>query len=115
MMLPVLLALAAAAAAGGAGATAGETPPCCFTNSGYVGVCTVVPAEKETCADILAYLNNTFSTGKTYCNNTRLRGGWRSVPCPPANPSTAAVGAARPDASPAAATALQAGGAPTKR
>jgi hypothetical protein len=55
---------------------------CCYTNSpGYQGVCEVIPGEGETCASILAYLNNPQSAGKTYCNNTKVRGGWKQVDC----------------------------------
>lgn len=54
---------------------------CCYTNPGYQGVCKVTPAESETCASILAYLNAPNSTGKTYCDNTKIRGGWSQVPC----------------------------------
>ena len=99
MILSVALAVTAAVAVGtdalaGAATPAGETRPCCFTNSAYVGVCSVVPAEKETCADILRYLNSPATVGKTYCNNSRTRGGWESVPCPPAAPSPSAAAAA---------------------
>ena len=55
--------------------------PCCFTNARYTGVCQVQPGETETCASILAYLNNQQSAGKTYCGNTPIRGGWTSVDC----------------------------------
>ena len=58
-----------------------EAAPCCFTNPNYTGVCTVYPAEGETCADILAYLNNPMSAGKTYCGGTKIRGGWTQVDC----------------------------------
>jgi hypothetical protein len=94
MVLSVVLAITAAAAA----ATPGKEPsPCCFTHPGYVGVCSVVPAEKESCADILAYLNNFHSVGKTYCNNTRIRTNWTNVPCPPAKPAPASSQAASPE------------------
>lgn len=55
--------------------------PCCFTNPRYAGVCVVRPAEDETCGSILAYLNDDLSVGKTYCNNTDVRGGWEWVLC----------------------------------
>jgi hypothetical protein len=55
--------------------------PCCFTNTRYSGVCQVQPAEGETCASILAYLNNQASSGKSYCGNTDVRGGWASEKC----------------------------------
>jgi hypothetical protein len=59
----------------------GEAAQCCFTHPGYAGVCVVEPAKDETCATVLRYLNNPRSQGKTYCNNTTLRGGWKLVPC----------------------------------
>ncbi len=87
---------------------AGSAPPapeiatrrCCLTNQAYRGVCVVTLGEKETCEDILAYLNAPNTTGRTYCNSTRLRGGWEKVPCPPATPapSAAAVSAASGEA-----------------
>lgn len=55
--------------------------PCCFTNPRYTGVCKVVPVEDETCSDILAYLNNQNSVGKSYCGNTTIRGGWAQADC----------------------------------
>jgi hypothetical protein len=58
-------------------------PHCCFENPRYVGVCEVNPAQDETCASILEYLNNLQSQGKSYCNSTNIRGGWKSVPCEP--------------------------------
>ena len=58
-------------------------PACCFENPRYVGVCEVEPAKDETCASILEYLNNLQSTGKSYCNSTNIRGGWKVVPCEP--------------------------------
>ncbi len=58
-------------------------PPCCFENARYVGVCEVDPAKDETCASILEYLNNLQSQGKSYCNSTAIRGGWKIVPCEP--------------------------------
>jgi hypothetical protein len=58
-------------------------PHCCFENSRYVGVCEVDPAQDETCATILDYLNNPQSQGKNYCNSTNIRGGWKGVPCEP--------------------------------
>ncbi len=54
---------------------------CCFTNEQYSGVCEVIPSGDETCADILAYLNNPMATGKDYCGNTHIRGGWHQVEC----------------------------------
>ncbi len=58
-----------------------EKKPCCFQNSGYAGTCKVQPAEEETCAGILAYLNNPMAEGKSYCGGTTVRGGWTEVPC----------------------------------
>jgi hypothetical protein len=63
--------------------------PCCFVNESYSGTCVVVPVEKETCAGILAYLNTPNTTGKTYCNSTRLRGRWKSAPCDTGKPALA--------------------------
>jgi hypothetical protein len=64
-------------------AAAGTSKACCFTNPGYAGVCQVQPAADETCASILAYLNNPASSGKGYCNSTDVRGGWTRVTCKP--------------------------------
>ena len=58
-------------------------PKCCFTNPGFSGTCEVQPAQDETCASILGYLNNPMSQGKSYCGNTTLRGGWTSASCAP--------------------------------
>jgi hypothetical protein len=55
--------------------------PCCFTNPRYSGVCAVEPAKDETCADVLAYLNDPQSQGKNYCGNTTIRGGWAGQAC----------------------------------
>jgi len=60
---------------------AGLEKPCCFTNSRYEGVCSIIPGETETCPSILAYLNNPMSTGKSYCGGTSIRGGWIQVDC----------------------------------
>jgi hypothetical protein len=77
----VLLLLAAGAPAP---ARQQDQPPpqkCCFTNTGYSGVCEIQPAKDETCATILAYLNNPMAQGKNYCGNTQVRSGWKSVAC----------------------------------
>jgi hypothetical protein len=70
-------------------ASSEESPraDCCFTNRAFTGVCRVKPAEDETCATILAYLNNPQSQGKTYCGGTTIRSGWQQVSCetPPAS------------------------------
>ena len=55
--------------------------PCCYTHPQYTGVCVVQPAEDETCASILAYLNNPQSQGKSYCGNTNIRGSWKQTEC----------------------------------
>jgi hypothetical protein len=62
-------------------AAAKPAEKCCFTNSRYTGVCEVIPGEDETCATVLAYLNNPHSVGKAYCGNTPVRGGWVQVGC----------------------------------
>lgn len=54
---------------------------CCFENPRYVGQCDVAPGADETCASILAYLNNPQSQGKAYCGNTSLRGDWTTAAC----------------------------------
>ncbi len=54
---------------------------CCFNNPRYTGVCEVTTGPDETCSDVLAYLNNQASVGKTYCGNTKVRGGWAQVEC----------------------------------
>jgi hypothetical protein len=64
--------------------TAQEQKPaakCCFNNTRYTGTCEVTPGTDETCASILAYLNNQASTGKSYCGSTTIRGGWSQVEC----------------------------------
>lgn len=87
-----MLPAAALMFAVGAGGT-GDTPePCCFVNRDYAGVCKVIPAQDVPCSDILAYLNNPASTGKTYCDSTPIRGGWTQVRCSQATPSPTAAG-----------------------
>ena len=67
---------------GASGTAEKEEDKCCYTNSrGYQGVCVVTPGEGETCASVLAYLNNAQSIGKNYCRNTKVRGGWKQVSC----------------------------------
>lgn len=75
----VATAPAATAGSGDEISTGGET--CCFTNPRYSGVCEVTTGADETCADVLAYLNNQASVGKNYCGNTQIRGGWAQVAC----------------------------------
>jgi hypothetical protein len=65
----------------GDGLAAATGDECCFTNPRYQGTCRVAPAEDESCGNILAYLNNPNSVGKSYCGNTRVRGGWQQVRC----------------------------------
>jgi hypothetical protein len=80
----VVLAVAATAPLAAETATTEITiggDSCCFTNPRYSGVCKVTPGEGETCGDILAYLNNQSSSGKAYCGNTPVRGGWAQVEC----------------------------------
>lgn len=57
------------------------SPACCFAHDRYQGNCVVTPAKDETCESILEYLNAPGTVGKTYCNNSRLRGGWKQVDC----------------------------------
>ncbi len=78
----VVLALAFASVASTA------TSTCCFSNRGYAGYCRVNPAEDETCASILAYLNNEMASGKSYCNSTRIHSGWELVSCETPAPPT---------------------------
>lgn len=61
-----------------------QAPPatCCFEHDGYQGTCVVSPGEGETCESILEYLNKPGTVGKSYCGGSRLRGNWKSVPCP---------------------------------
>jgi len=77
-----LLALAGLAALGSTGqGTPKDEAECCFTHPDFQGTCKVAPAPKETCANILEYLNQSGSTGKNYCNNSELRGRWKQVDC----------------------------------
>jgi hypothetical protein len=75
------LAAALLLLAAGPAQVRGGAAPCCYTNPQYAGPCAVVPGKGETCASILAYLNNPRSQGKSYCNNTTIRGGWKRVKC----------------------------------
>lgn len=76
-----LLLSTAAQGQGDHGAPAAARRPCCHTNPQYSGPCAVQPGQAETCASILAYLNNPTSQGKTYCNSTNIRGGWKRARC----------------------------------
>ena len=71
-------------------ATLTQQEPCCFKNPRFSGTCQVTPGPEETCGDILAYLNNPNSVGKSYCGNTKVRGGWSSVACGSSTSTTAA-------------------------
>lgn len=78
---PAEAGLAVATCAAATATEEKKKEPCCYTNPSYTGVCQVQPAEDETCASILTYLNNPMAVGKTYCNNTNIRGGWAQVAC----------------------------------
>jgi uncharacterized protein (TIGR02246 family) len=54
---------------------------CCFNNYRFAGGCQVVPAQGQSCAVILSYLNSFDSVGSSYCGNTTVRGGWTLVSC----------------------------------
>ncbi len=72
-------------------APAGAEPPatetaigndtCCFSNPRFSGTCQVTTGPDESCSDVVAYLNNQMSVGKTYCDNTKIRGGWAQIEC----------------------------------
>ncbi len=82
-------ALTAVASTEDASTAIGQAP-CCFENPRFSGTCQVTPGEDESCSSILGYLNNPNSVGKTYCGNTKVRGGWTQVSCDgAANTSTA--------------------------
>ncbi len=59
-----------------------EAKQCCFTNPGFTGTCQVAITKGEQCSAVLDYLNTPNSTGRSYCNNTEIRGGWSGVACP---------------------------------
>lgn len=69
------------AAAPAAPPTQDQSTQCCFTNPNYQGTCVVQPGQGETCDSILQYLNSAGTVGKTYCNSSRIRGGWQQVDC----------------------------------
>ena len=97
MIAPLLLLVLAGGVAApppqtGSTASAGAAARCCLTNNAYRGVCVVTLGEKETCEGALDYLNAPNTTGRTYCNSTRLRGGWAIVPCPPASQQPSGAG-----------------------
>lgn len=75
--------LTAGTALAESGRSDSEAPAeCCFNNARYTGTCVVQPAEEESCASILDYLNNPSSSGKSYCSFTEIRGGWKEIACP---------------------------------
>lgn len=74
--------------------------PCCFQNPAYPGTCEVQPAEDETCASILAYLNNPMAQGKTYCGGTDVRQGWTAVSCEEGSSTSCAAALADENAEP---------------
>ena len=82
-------ALAAIAGTEDASTAIGQAP-CCFENPRFSGTCQVTPGEDESCGSILGYLNNPNSVGKTYCGNTKVRGGWTQVSCEGAASTTTA-------------------------
>ena len=84
------LILAAAVTVAAIGASAAPPAPaespsekrlCCVANQRFAGKCAVELGPKETCADVLAYLNNANSVGRTYCGGTDIRMGWAQVDC----------------------------------
>ncbi len=79
--LVLCLGALAAVAAAEDSSTGIQQSPCCFENPRYSGTCEVTPGEDESCGSILGYLNNPNSVGKTYCGNTKVRGGWTQVSC----------------------------------
>jgi hypothetical protein len=91
LLLALTQSLPAPAPQTAASAPSGAAARCCVTNTAYRGVCLVTLGEKETCESVLAYLNAPNTSGRTYCNSTRLRGGWEKVPCPPVTPQPSGV------------------------
>ena len=89
-------ALATVAGAEDASTAIGQAP-CCFENPRFTGTCEVTPGEDESCGSILGYLNNPNSVGKTYCGNTKVRGGWTQVSCEGAASTTAAAACQDPE------------------
>ncbi len=80
----VVLTLAAAAASAqtfSGQVQRGGSDVCCLTNFRFTGPCEVTVGPGESCADVLAYLNNFQSAGRNHCGNTMTRGGWTLVRC----------------------------------
>jgi hypothetical protein len=91
-----MVVIASAALIGAVAAVASPTPPvagedaarsCCVANPRFSGICKVELGPQETCRDVLAYLNNAASAGRTYCGNTDVRMGWKEVACQEAQAS----------------------------
>jgi hypothetical protein len=59
----------------------GGTTQCCLNNFRFAGTCEVTVGPGETCYDVLSFLNNLQSVGRTYCGGTLVRGGWNQVTC----------------------------------
>jgi hypothetical protein len=85
-------AVALVGAAPGPAPSADAAAPCCFANERFAGTCKVVPGKGETCAGILAYLNDPTSSGKAYCDATTIRGGWTEASCSTPTPPPASLG-----------------------
>lgn len=88
LALALFLASSPEAAARHATTAAAETAEtytveCTFSHPSYTGRCTVTEetpgslAPRAACVRILACLNDTRCSTKTYCNATTIRGGWR--------------------------------------
>jgi hypothetical protein len=82
-----LIVLGWALSAAGAVPAADAGGKCCFTNPAFTGVCQVTPQEGETCPSILEYLNTPNSSGKNYCGDTNVRGGWQQTSCSARGPA----------------------------
>ncbi|HPC83280.1 MAG TPA: hypothetical protein P5234_07855 [Thermoanaerobaculaceae bacterium] len=103
-----VMAGAVALATAVAAAAAEPAAPCCFSNDRLQGTCTVIPRGDETCRSILEYLNNPMSSGKSYCENTSIRGGWVLVDCATGTPTAPP----KPDDTPPGATSAPPAEAP---
>lgn len=80
-LVALVVAVAPVSAATPAAETTIGNETCCFTNPRYSGICEVTTGPDESCSDVLSYLNNQASVGKSYCGNTQIRGGWAQVEC----------------------------------
>ena len=54
---------------------------CCLNNFRFAGTCEVAVGGGGSCYDVVSYLNNFQSVGRTYCGGTLVRGGWTQVRC----------------------------------